>query len=71
MTKEEFLEKLKKVLQTNQNLQEDMVLQDMNEWDSLSRLEVQILLEECGKRISYEDVNNFKTVSDILKYVFR
>ena len=69
MTKEEFLKKLKETLHTQTDLLPDMLLEDIEEWDSLSKLEVQVFLEECGRKVSFTDLDQLKTVQDIIAYV--
>ena len=40
MTRKEFLEKLQDVLERDEEITEDMVLADMEEWDSLAAMAV-------------------------------
>ena len=40
MTKAEFLEKLQDIFERDDEITEDMVLEDMDEWDSLSAMAV-------------------------------
>ena len=58
MKKEEFLSKLK-----------EANLNDLEEWDSLAKLEVQVFLEEFGVKLSYADIDQLKTVQDIMSRV--
>lgn len=44
----------------------DTVLEDLEEWDSMSKLSLVVLAKkEFGKDLVVEDVRAFKTVSDI------
>lgn len=49
------------------SINENTVLNDLDEWDSMSRLSVIVMMDdEFGKTISGSDVRNFKTIKDIL-----
>ncbi len=49
-------------------LEEDTVLDNLEEWDSVSILSLIVLLdEEYNKTITSKDIKEIKTVSDILK----
>lgn len=68
MTKEEFLQKLADVLQTDEDLTNDTVLEDLEEWDSLSKMAVIAFLDkEYKTKITFSDIKDFKTVEDIAK----
>ncbi|MBQ8255611.1 MAG: hypothetical protein IJY99_01450 [Alphaproteobacteria bacterium] len=69
MKKEEFLSKLKEALHTQTNLLPETNLNDLEEWDSLAKLEVQVFLEEFGVKLSYADIDQLKTVQDIMSRV--
>lgn len=67
MTKDEFLEKLQDVLERDEEISEDMVLADIDEWDSLSAM---ALMAFFNKSLSItllpSEVREMKTISDIL-----
>lgn len=49
------------------SINENTVLNDLDEWDSMSRLSVIVMMDdEFGKTISGSDVRNLKTIKDIL-----
>lgn len=48
-------------------LTEETVLDDLAEWDSMSKLSFIVMMEdEFGKKVNAEQVRNFKTVQDML-----
>lgn len=66
MTKDEFLEKFKDVLQREDDLTFDMLLNDLDEWDSLSIMATTAFLDrEFGVKTVFSDYKNMKTVADI------
>ena len=68
MEKLEFLQNLADVLQTDEELTYNTVLEDLEEWDSLSKMAVIAFIDkEFGQKISFNDVKNFVTVEDIAK----
>lgn len=45
----------------------DMVLEDIDEWDSMAALSFIVLIdEEFGKTINGEDIKKLKTIQDVL-----
>ena len=49
------------------SLKEDTLLDSLEEWDSMSRLSVIVMMDdEFSKTISGEQVRGYKTVKDIL-----
>ena len=70
MTREEFLEELVDILQTDEELSFDTVLDDIDEWDSLSKMAIMAFLnKEFNCNISFGDLKSFVTVNDIAKKV--
>lgn len=67
MNKEEFLEKLQDVLERDEEITEDMVLADMEEWDSLAAM---ALMAFFNKSLSITllpaEVREMKTVMDLI-----
>ncbi len=48
-------------------LSPDTDLADLDEWDSLSKLSLIVLMDdECGKKVTGAEVRTYKTVNDIL-----
>jgi len=70
MTKEELLNEIKEALQREDELTEDMALDDIEEWDSLSVLSIINLYDQLFSIIlKYKDIEKFKTVKDLIKSV--
>ena len=52
----------------SEDLQPDIFLDELEEWDSMAKLGIVVMFEdECGKKISREEIFGFQYVSDILK----
>ncbi|NBJ92675.1 phosphopantetheine-binding protein [Parablautia muri] len=68
MEKEKKMELLEEMLEMDAGtLREDMILSEMDEWDSLSMLSLIVLIdEEFGKTIDSTDIRKLVTVKDIL-----
>lgn len=61
---EEILEMDEKTLKT------DMLLEDIEEWDSMSKLYLMSYVKKnMKKRLTIEEISNFKTVGDICQYL--
>ena len=62
------LEKLEDLMDIDSgSLTPDLLLSDIEEWDSLSALSYVVMMkDDFGKKISGEQVRGFKTVQDIL-----
>ena len=66
MNKEEFLEAMIDVLQTEDEITMDTVLEDLEEWDSLSIMATMAFLDKnFGVKTSMKDYQNMKTIGDI------
>ena len=51
-------------------LEAGTALEDIEEWDSITKLSLIVLMdEECGKALKSDDIKTFKTVQDILDYM--
>ena len=51
-------------------LNAETVLSDLDEWDSMAKLSLIVLVdEECGKKLKSDEIRGFKTVQDILDYM--
>lgn len=67
MDKAEFIEKLKDVLQRDEEIDEEMQLDDIVEYDSLSQLNIVVLIDtEFGILITPEDLDECVKVRDII-----
>lgn len=68
MTNEEFLTEMQDVLQTEEDLSMDTVLDDLDEWDSLSVMATMAFLEKSfGVKTTMKDYREMKTIGDIAK----
>lgn len=66
MTNEEFLSKMQDVLQTEDELSLDTVLDDLEEWDSLSVMATMAFLDkDFGVKTTMKDYKSVKTIADI------
>ena len=66
MTKEEFLAVMDEILDTEEPLTMDMVLDDLEEWDSLSYVMFQAqMLERLQKKINPNEVKAAHTLEDL------
>ncbi len=51
-------------------LQEDTVLQDLEEWDSMAKLALIVLVsDEFSKKLTSDDIKKFVVVKDIIDYI--
>lgn len=67
MNKEEFLEKLKIAINTDENLTEKTILESLSAWDSLASVCVITMFEdELHKNLDYATLDKVKTVQDLL-----
>ena len=67
MDKVEFLEKLQDVLERDEEITEDMILEDMDEWDSLAAMALMAFFNKTLSITSLPaEVRKMKTVSDII-----
>ena len=67
MDKAEFIEKLKDVLQRDEEINEEMQLDDIVEYDSMSQLNIVVLIDtEFGILITPEDLDECAKVRDII-----
>ena len=70
MSLEEKLELLEEIMDYEDSLGVDMVLSDLEEWDSLSTLALAAKVKELyGENLTYDEIQNFKTVKDICDYL--
>lgn len=70
MNREQFLQAFKEALQRDEDLTLDMELKNIDEWDSLAKMEVISHFDEkYGLNISYSDFENVETLEDIAKKI--
>lgn len=68
MTKAEFLEKLQDIFERDDEITEDMVLDDMDEWDSLSAMAVMAFFNKSlSITLLPAEVREMKTVAELVK----
>lgn len=66
MTREEFLSEFQEILQTDDPLSFEIVLNEMEEWDSLAVLSTLAMLDAVfGVKATMADFENMKTIEDI------
>jgi acyl carrier protein len=71
MTKQEKLALLEDAFELEEGeLREDMKLDELDCWNSMSKLSLIVLMDdEFGKKLTGEQIKNFKTVKDILDFM--
>lgn len=67
MTKEAFLLRLQEEVQIEHPLKETDILEDIPEWDSLATLAVLSVFDENGSAIEVSELDNCKSIQDILQ----
>ncbi|MBR4126609.1 MAG: acyl carrier protein [Alphaproteobacteria bacterium] len=68
MEKEQIIEGIKDLLDTEADLNEGTVLDDIEEWDSLASISVLAFFKQkMGLKIEAQALKDCKTVGDILK----
>ena len=66
MSKEEFLVQMQDVLQTETELTMDTVLDELDEWDSLSMMATMAFLDKnFGVKLKIVDLKALATIGDI------
>ena len=72
MDLKEKLEYLEEIMdyEDEGNLKADMLLEDIEEWDSLSSLSLTVeVKKKYGNNLTTEEIKTFKTVQDICDYL--
>lgn len=68
LNRQEFLEQMQDVLQTEKELNFDTKLEELEEWDSLAAMAtIAFLNQNFNVRIVYKDIPLLKTIEDIAK----
>lgn len=71
MTQQEKIALLEDMLELdNGSLQPETELATIEEYDSMAKLSLIVLMdEECGKKLTGEQIRDFKTIADILNFM--
>ncbi len=71
MTIEEKITLLEDTFELNNGqLKPEMELSEIAEYDSMAKLSLIVMMdEECGKKLTGEQIREFKTVQDILDFM--
>lgn len=71
MTNEEKIAMLEDTLELDGgSLKPETVLADIDEYNSMAKLSLIVLMDdECGKKLTGEQIRQFKTVQDILDFM--
>jgi len=71
MTQEEKIALLEDMLELDGgSLKPEMELASIEEYDSMAKLSLIVLCdEECGKKLTGEQIREFKTVGDVLAFM--
>ena len=71
MTNEEKIAMLEELLELNNgSLKPEMELKDIPEYDSMAKLSLIVMMDEdCGKKLTGEQIREIKTVQDILDFM--
>lgn len=70
MSEKEKLELLEEIMDREEPLEMDMVLEDLEEWDSLSTLALAAKVKELyGCNLTMQEITDFETVRDICDYL--
>ena len=66
MSLDEFLELLEETIDCEESLSADIKLDEIEEYDSIAILSLMSMYDEIGIRVSPNDFNNLKKVSDLI-----
>ena len=70
MTEKEFLDIMDEILDTEESVAMDTVLDDLEEWDSLSYVMFQAqMMKKIEKKMEPKDVKAAKTVEDLYRLI--
>lgn len=71
MTQEQKIALLEEMLELdNGSLSPETELSSIDEYDSMAKLSLIVLMdEECNKKLTGEQIREFKTVADILNFM--
>lgn len=68
MTKEDFLEKFSDILQTDDPIYFETELEELEDWDSLTKMSTVSWFLGNNIQITVKDVSTFKTVGEIAEH---
>lgn len=66
MDKAEFLEMLEDILERDEKVTEDMVLADIDEWDSLAAMNMLVYYHSNDIEINLNELREFITIKDLM-----
>ena len=66
MTKNEFLELLAETIDTEVELHEDLLLDEIEEYDSIAILSLMSMYDELGVKVGPSDFQDLKTVKELI-----
>ena len=71
MTQEEKIAMLEDMLELDGgSLKPEMNLNEISEYDSMAKLSLIVMMdEECGKKLTGEDIQSFNIIQDILDFM--
>lgn len=68
MNTNDIIEKFKDILQTDNEITCDTNLNDLEEWDSLSKMAaIAFCDKELNLQLTFKDLEEIKTINDLLK----
>ncbi|OGC04136.1 hypothetical protein A2276_05935 [candidate division WOR-1 bacterium RIFOXYA12_FULL_43_27] len=68
MKKDEFINTIKEALQRDGELTEDMVLAELEEWDSLAALSIIAIFDKYFSiKYKYNDISKLYNIGDLIK----
>ncbi len=67
MIKSEFLESLAETIDTECELNEELLLDEIEEYDSIAILSLMSMYDELDIKVSPKDFEDLRTVADLLK----
>lgn len=68
MAKEDFLKKFSDILQTDDPIYFETELEELEDWDSLTKMSTVSWFLENNIQITVKDVSTFKTVGEIAEH---
>lgn len=66
MTKRDFLELLKETMGMEEDLEEEMLLEGIEEYDSLAALSLMAMYDELGINVAPKEFRNLKRVKELV-----
>ena len=70
MTEKDFLEKMRKILD-NEDVRMDSVLNDIEEWDSLSVVSYATVANSLGKSVTLPQIRDCVTIRDLFNLLMQ